>query len=432
MQQLYQLKYWFLVFFLLLKPLAAKGSAWSFDQMPSDLDKVDIYLHTVEVGNLIFNNFGHTALRVHDQVSHRDLVFNWGIFDFQDPFSFSFNFYRGILIYQLGIYPNHYAMQRYLEEERTVWEDKLSLNQDQKRRLLERLIWNSQAANRAYAYQYFFDNCSTRPRDYLDEALGGSFKKNYQEKLVSQTFRDMMDEGYSMNPGVDLFLDVVMNSRLDRFMTAWERMFHPLYLREALLEQQNEGHPLVESTQILVQFTKPGSYSGLSYVFVIIFIGIPLSLCGIAFFVRERWGKMQSLVYRSFALLSSPLLMLGGFLGFLMPLTWLVSQHLDLHHNAHILLFWPLDGILVIWVWGLLIKGRALRVNEGQAKFLRSYVLLHMIVTLFMPVLRVLGVIEQNIDRSLVSVMPCYMVILLLLWRVGLDQPKLQDEMRKA
>ncbi len=414
---------WFLIVTLFggtwnSKPLAAAG--YSFNQMPADLDQVDVYLHTIDIGNLIFNNFGHSALRVHDKVSGRDLVFNWGIFDFRSPISFGLEFYRGILIYQLGIYPNRWVQERYQEEKRKVWEDKLYLSREQKKKLFERLIWNSEPANRGYAYQYFFDNCSTRIRDYLDEAVGGGVRQATHFNHAPETFRDMVYDGYSYNPGMDLFLDIAMNGNIDRLMTLWERMFHPIYMRDVFLQQQIDGHPLVEESRVLWEFPRPESYPGLSFILILLLFGVPFSLIGVAFFFRAQLGFFLPVIYRLFAFVGLPLAMFGGLIGFLMPLTWMVSAHIDLHHNANMLLFWPLDGILVIWMLAILVQGRSWALDDRKSLFLRRYVLLHLIGTLVMPVLRLLGLISQNVDRVIVWVLPPYMVLLFLLWRVGL------------
>ncbi len=414
----------------LLTAVRGQAAGYSFSQMPEDLDQVDVYLHTVDLGNLIYNNFGHTALRVHDKVSGRDLVFNWGIFSFKDPISFGLQFYKGILNYQLGIYPYRVAVSAYEAEERKVWEDKINLTREQKQKLLERLIWNSKPENRTYAYQYFFDNCSTRIRDYLDEALGGTIKPKTQLNFAPQTFRDMVHEGYSYTPGMDLFLDIAMNSNIDRLMTIWERMFHPIYMRDVFLQTQNQDQPMLGDSKVLADFRRPESYPGLSFLLVLVLFGVPLSLLGIAFFLRNKLIHFLPLIYRLFAVVSLPLLGFGALIGFLMPLTWLVSDHLDLHHNANMLLFWPLDGILVIWALALLVQGRGWQLPVKGTLLLRRYVLAHMIVTLLMPVLRLLGLIQQDVNRVIVWVLPPYMVILFLLWRVG-TEVKVQES-RKA
>lgn len=405
----------------LLTAIRGQAAAYSLTQMPADLDQVDVYLHSVDIGNLIYSNFGHTALRIHDKVSGRDLVFNWGMFSFKDPITFGLQFYKGILNYQLGIYPYRAALSSYEAEGRKVWEDKIYLTREQKQKLLERLIWNSKPENRTYAYQYFFDNCSTRIRDYLDEAMDGTIKPKTHLNFAPQTFRDMVYEGYSYTPGMDLFLDIAMNSNIDRLMTIWERMFHPLYMRDVFLQTRNQDQPMVMESKVLAEFRRPESYPGLSFILVLVLFGVPLSLLGIAFFMRNKIIQFLPVVYRLFALISLPLLGFGALIGFLMPVTWLVSEHLDLHHNANMLLFWPLDAILVIWAFALLVQGRGWQLPVKGTLFLRRYVLAHMIVTLLMPVLRLLGLIQQDVNRVIVWVLPPYMVILFLLWRVGTE-----------
>jgi len=405
----------------LLTAVRGQAAAYSFNQMPADLDQVDVYLHTVDLGNLIYNNFGHTALRVHDKVSGRDLVFNWGIFYFENPISFGLQFYRGILNYQLGIFPYRASLEGYRAEGRKVWEDKIQLTREQKQKLFERLIWNSKPENRAYAYHYFFDNCSTRIRDYLDEAMGQTIKPKTHFNHAPQTFRDMVYEGYSYTPGMDLFLDIAMNSNIDRLMTIWERMFHPIYMREVFQQTINVDRPMLVESRVLVDFRRPESYPALSFILVLLVFGVPLSLIGIAFFLRNKLHRFLPLIYRLFAVMSLPLLGFGALVGFLMPVTWVVSQHLDLHHNANMLLFWPFDVILLVWVLALLVRGRGWQLPVKGTLFLRRYVLAHMIVTLMMPVLRLLGLIHQDVNRVIVWVLPPYMVILFLLWRVGTE-----------
>lgn len=406
-----------------LSSSSAHGRDWGFKELPADLEAVDIYLHTVDVGNLVFNNFGHTALRVHDKSSGRDMVYNWGIFDFRDPISFSLRFYKGILYYSLGVYPYASALAQYEGEGRSVWEDRLNLDSEQKRRLLERLIWNSQPENRAYSYQYFFDNCSTRPRDYIDEAIEGQLKRPSQVSYTPQTFRDMMMAGYQYNPGIDLFLDMAMNSRLDRPISVWEKMFHPLSLRDSLLkaslrsESEAGPRPLVASSRELATFPGPKSYEGLAYPLFLVLFGLPLAGLALAFFFLER----QPWMYRAFALVSLPLLSFGAFFGVLMPLTWAVSAHLDLHHNALQLLFWPLDGIFVLWALAVLKKGRALKLGARLRAGLRFYCVAHLLVSLLLPVLRSLDLVLQNIDRPLVYVLPPYLTAIFLLFRLGLS-----------
>ena len=49
----------------------------------------------------IFTIYGHSAIRIHDPANNLDTVFDYGIFDFQDP-NFSLNFAKGYLRYMVG------------------------------------------------------------------------------------------------------------------------------------------------------------------------------------------------------------------------------------------------------------------------------------------------------------------------------------------
>ncbi|MFY7929833.1 MAG: DUF4105 domain-containing protein [Oligoflexus sp.] len=396
------------------RPLWAFGTSYS--KLPADLDQVEISLHTVDVGNLIYNNFGHTAIRVVDKLSGRDLVFNWGIFDFRDPLAFSLRFYRGSLLYKLGIYSFGDAYESYVFERRTVWEDTLDLTREQKEIFLKRLIWNAAKENRSYAYQHFFDNCSTRPRDYIDEALGGLLRKATVDILTPLSFRDMVYDGYKFNPGMDVFLDIAVNSRVDRPMTSWEKMFHPIALREGLLATTIDGRPLIKASRTIVNYQGPQDYKDLAYPTILIVLGLPLALIALIFFFRTA----QPWVYRLLALVGLPLLSLGSLIGFLMPVTWVVSGHEDLHHNVNQFLFWPLDFLLIPLLLTMLWKGRPMKLGSRGYAWGRGYLLAHMVISLCLPLLFVLGLVHQEVGRVTVYILPVYLVLLLLIYRVGL------------
>ena len=150
--------------------------------LPADMNGVHFYLITVDVGDKVWDNFGHTALRVIDENTNTDVVFNWGVFRINGgPVSFSYNFFKGIMNYELGTQSSGQEFEMYRSQERSVWQDRINLTNPQKGILYRRLLWNLQPENIVYPYQYFFDNCTTRVRDYLDEAVS--------HKISSETSR---------------------------------------------------------------------------------------------------------------------------------------------------------------------------------------------------------------------------------------------------
>ena len=66
-----------------------------------------ISLLTCTPGSELYSIFGHSALRVIDQSTGTDAVYNYGTFDFDDP-NFYSKFVRGKLLYALDreAFPN--------------------------------------------------------------------------------------------------------------------------------------------------------------------------------------------------------------------------------------------------------------------------------------------------------------------------------------
>ena len=52
-------------------------------------------------GQQVWELFGHNAIWIHDRVTNRDTVFNWGVFDFRQP-HFIQRFLKGTMLYTMG------------------------------------------------------------------------------------------------------------------------------------------------------------------------------------------------------------------------------------------------------------------------------------------------------------------------------------------
>ncbi len=62
---------------------------------------VTISLLTMGNGDQVWEVFGHTAIEIRDQVTGRDTVFNWGVFDSRQP-NFILHFLKGLMLYSMG------------------------------------------------------------------------------------------------------------------------------------------------------------------------------------------------------------------------------------------------------------------------------------------------------------------------------------------
>jgi len=393
-------------------------------RLPEDFSQVRFYLITVDVGDQVWDNFGHTALRLVDDNADTDLVFNWGLFDASIGYArFAANFARGIMDYQLGVTPPSWELGRYQQEARTVWQDQLVLTTDQKRRLYQRLAWNIREENLVYEYDYFYDNCTTRVRDYLDEALGGTLSEQ-SRALTQSTFRDEVRAHYASLPLISFSLDVLMNERIDRRMTQWEQMFLPLALRAQL-----DRAGLLTDPQLLMEFPTPEAGANPYRLAALLLIPcLLLLLClkraSIASFSSQPGFSLRvpALSYRLLGLVGLVLAVFSGVYGLIMSLGWLFSSHQDLHGNLNLLLFWPTDllGAVIALRW--LLTGRAWSVSSGRHQWVMTYFIIHIMAALVYLVIVMLGLTGQRVGALLLYVMPVLALFCVLAMTAGISR----------
>lgn len=390
-------------------------------RIPTDLSQVEFYLITVDVGDHVWDNFGHTALRIVDNSTDTDLMFNWGLFDTSVGYvRFAANFALGNMDYQLGVSPPEWELGRYQQEGRTVWQDRLRLTEAQKRTLYQRLAWNIRPGNIEYAYDYFFDNCTTRVRDYLDEAFNGTLASN-STALTSRTFRDEVLSHYASVPLLRFSLDILLNERVDQRMTQWQQMFLPLQLREQL---QRQG--LLADSQTLMQFTPPASGVNPYWLAGLLMLPVLLLLAGvrrasIASFSSQPGFTllMPGMSYRLLGLIGLGIALLSGVYGLMLSLGWWLSGHQDIHGNMNLLLFWPTDllGLGVALHWFL--KGKAYSVSVTRKRVVVAYLMLHVLAALIYLLMGLSGLGEQRVGSLMLYVVPLLVLYTLLMLIAG-------------
>ena len=156
--------YTILSFFLLLLP-TGQASA-------NNNDSTRLSLLTCAPGEEIYSLFGHTAIRYENPSQGIDIVFNYGLFSFNTP-NFIFRFSLGETDYQLGATDYERFAAEYAFFGRSVWQQTLNLTDEEKTELIRLLQENYRPENRVYRYNFFYDNCATRPRDKIEESIAG-------------------------------------------------------------------------------------------------------------------------------------------------------------------------------------------------------------------------------------------------------------------
>jgi len=220
------------------------------DAAPRLSEQAQISLITILPGDPIYTFAGHSALRVHDPVTNVDRLYNYGTFDFGDPF-FIPKFTYGYLRYALSVTSYEPMLTFYRRQGRPVIEQPLNLSRAQQNRVAQFLRHNACPENRYYQYDFFFDNCSTRIRDVLTSTLGN--RVDFSEVPRPQrSFRELLDPFVASRPALDLGFDLALGRPADRRPTAREVMFLPTHLlrafEHATVRSDGRAQPLVART----------------------------------------------------------------------------------------------------------------------------------------------------------------------------------------
>jgi hypothetical protein len=153
--------------------LTTSMPAWADESPLASMDSVEISLLTCEPHDEVYSLYGHTAIRYHDlRRGGIDVAFNYGVFNFHAPY-FVLRFVFGITDYELGAYPYKYFRIEYERFGSEVVEQVLNLTNEEKLRLQFLLADNMQPAKTVYRYNYFYNNCTTKARDIIEQCING-------------------------------------------------------------------------------------------------------------------------------------------------------------------------------------------------------------------------------------------------------------------
>ena len=208
-----------------------------------------VSLLTCSPGEEVYALFGHTAIRVVDEAAGIDVVFNYGLFSFDEP-HFIWRFVLGETDYLLGAIDYEYFLGEYAIRGSGVTEQVLNIDDAQASRLMNALVVNSMPANRKYRYNFFYNNCTTKARDKIFEVLDGSTIV-YNTSSVGEimSFRDILhlytDDNLWARFGIDLLLGAPADIKAGRDGAQFAPLIFRDELADASIESASDTIPLV-------------------------------------------------------------------------------------------------------------------------------------------------------------------------------------------
>ena len=336
------------LFLVVLLALVGTGSVFAFTLSDSSvavktdvsqLPGIRISLITCGPGyEEVYEVFGHTAIRIIDSAAHTDMVYNYGTFNGFEK-NFELKFMQGKLLYYLSVYPFRDFLPEYQERQRSVTEQVLNMDKDQKKAFANYLDKNAEPENREYKYDFFYDNCATRIRDLYPETMGKTFAFGpILPKNSKLTFRDIINQYFYATKWERFGINILLGSRIDKVMTDKDIMFLPDYLKTGIEGATVNGNKLAAKPEVLLP-AGPAKPDGVSGPMVLTMCIAMLTIAGLSIKKLSWLGKIMS----------TGLLFVTGLLGCLILVMWFATNHQGCANNYNLLWALPTNIILAFW-----------------------------------------------------------------------------------
>ena len=326
-------------------------------------DQSEISIITAGPGDVLYEAFGHSAIRVKDPTLNLDIIFNYGLFDFNQP-NFYVNFVKGRLLYRLGKQSFRRFITSYDYQQRWVKDQVLNLSLVDRIKIFEYLNKNSLPENAEYLYDPYFNNCATKLRDIAKEILGNKIQFPSSFSNENFTLRQLMNQELPWNTWGSFGINLALGNTLDKELIADNYMYLPDYVHKAFqnatITENKITTPLVlEESQLLrypeklidIQWYNP------FFVFsLLLLLTIVVTFRDQKRNIRSKW-------------LDFTLFFVTGVLGIIICFLWFFTDHYTAPNNFNLL--WAF--VLNFFVAFILLKSR---IPSWISKYLLFYLFL--------------------------------------------------------
>ena len=321
---------------------------YNFSQKLVLSDQSEISIITAGPGDVLYEAFGHSAIRVKDATLNLDIIFNYGLFDFNQP-NFYVNFVKGRLLYRLGKQSFRRFITSYDYQQRWVKDQVLNLSLVDRIKIFEYLNENSLPENAEYLYDPYFNNCATKLRDIAKEILGNKIQFPSSFSDENFTLRQLMNQELPWNTWGSFGINLALGNTLDKELITDNYMYLPDYVhkgfQKATITENKITTPLVlEESQLLRYPEKQIKIQWYNPFFVfslLLLITIVVTFRDQKRNIRSKW-------------LDFTLFFVTGVLGIIICFLWFFTDHYTAPNNFNLL--WAF--VLNFFVAFILLKSR--------------------------------------------------------------------------
>ncbi len=363
---------------------------------PNKHDSIRISLLTCSAGQEIYSLFGHTAIRYENYTKGIDNVFNYGMFNFNAP-NFVLRFALGKTDYELGVSTYKHFATEYTYLGREVWQQTLNLRQDEKEKLITLLEENYKPENRIYRYNFFYDNCATRPRDLIEKAIDGKiqYADDMDDTNTGTSFRDILHTYSKGHPWARFGMDLCMGTKADLPISRRTMMFVPFYMqrdfnRAGITDRRGNTRPLVLEEIKIIQTShnennKPTKVIPPQAVAWSLFITIA---------IFTIYGILKKKTFWGIDLFLFPA---AGVAGCILAFLAIFSQHPAVSPNYLLFIFHPLHLLCLPFI-----------LNKVRKKLISRYLLINLLILTLFVILWT--VIPQRFNAAVLPLALCLLI----------------------
>lgn len=321
-------------------------------------DSITVSLLTCSPGDMVYELYGHTAIRVVDHTLCTDAVFNYGVFDYNQD-NFVWHFLLGQTDYMVQPLPYDIFKQEYDKRGSSIVSQRLNLTREEANTLFNLLMVNARHENCVYRYNFLTSNCTTRVRDMVEEAIRECNGEVVYKEGEKKSYRECLHEFTNGSPWCEVGNDLLLGAAVDTLLDDRSMQFLPEHLQNyfqtaSVYRKSPEGRdlgslPLVagEAEVLLpakdVQHPKSFPFSPL--VCSLMFLALMLLVFCIEYFVRHQFWLVDVLLMPG-----------SGVAGLLVLFMFLCSEHPSLNTNWQVWVFNPLPLFCMPWVFYSALK----------------------------------------------------------------------------
>lgn len=307
---------------------------------------IEVSVLTCSPGQEVYSLYGHTAIRVKDNRTGEDYVFNYGVFDFNTEY-FVWKFVLGKTDYICASVPWPYFIREYEARGSSVVAQVLNLTESEAIKVKEYLYNNVKRENRVYRYNFLTNNCTTKVMDCVEACVEGNLVYSWaQDPYTYRSILHKYTEAYPWSQdGNDFLLGADVDTTLSHRAVCFIPDFYKNALDGAVVRNEFEDtRKLVASTQVWPATDNVSSGHAECIWMTPAIAGWGFLVLGILLM------GLEYLTRRMFWLIDVVLMLAHGMAGCLIAFVFFFSDHPTLDSNWLVAVLNPLPLVALPYV----------------------------------------------------------------------------------